>query len=88
MLDFLWGVLVAVIRVFAFVLDLLVSYSFMKKFVRVLSGLPLEPAPEVKVPRDAPTTAAEQALTEAAQRHRDDPAFFDKYGSTGDKRTT
>jgi hypothetical protein len=88
MLDFFWGILVAVARLLAFILDLLISYTFMKRFVRVVSGLPPEPEPEVKVPRDPPTPAAERALAEAEQRHRDNPAFFDKYGGSVDKRTT
>ena len=88
MLDFLWGILVFVVRAIDFVLDIAVMFSRMGRLARTSTGQPPTELPDIKLPLNIPTPAAARALAEAEQRHRDDPKFFDKYGSASQKRTT
>ena len=73
MIDFLWGVLVFIIRAINFGLDIAVSVSRMQRFARWITGS----AAVVEVPADPKILlpAAQRALAEAEQRRHGEPSF-------------
>jgi hypothetical protein len=75
MLDVFWGCLSVIVRAINFVLEIWVSFTLLQRFGRFLVTGRAEPAPDVKVPPDPKIIppAAERALAEAEQRHRDRP---------------
>ena len=66
MIEFLWGVLVFIIRAIGFVLDIAVFFSRMHRFARWATGsdaiVEVPPEPKILPP------AAQRALDEAEQR--------------------
>jgi hypothetical protein len=66
MIEFLWGVLVFIIRATIFVLDLAVSVSYLHRIARWLTGseaiVEVPPEPKILPPE------AQRALAEAEQR--------------------
>jgi hypothetical protein len=67
MIEFLWNILVSVVRAIDFALDMAVSVARMRRFARWVTGSDAI----VKVPRDRRvlSPAAQRALAEAEQRH-------------------
>ena len=76
MIEFLWGVLVFIVRMINFVLQIAVSISRMQKLARLVTGsdaiVAVPPDPKVL------PLAAQRALAEAEQRRHDDPSSSDK----------
>jgi hypothetical protein len=83
MIEFLWGVLVFILRAINFVLDMALFIARMRRFARWITGsdaiVEVPPDPKILPP------AAQRALAEAEQRRHDDPSFSGKCASASRK---
>ena len=79
MIEFLWGVLVFILRTINFVLEIAVSISRMQRIARLATGsdevVEVPPEPKILPP------AAQRALAEAEQRRRNNPSISDQCAS-------